>query len=247
MLSAEALLSVSGIFPKDPLTRQQGIEAEDVPREQAVLIGEFLDSKGFKKFRLPPRVDHEKTYNALVRGVDPVQIAAVTAELQDGDLKREYEALLMNAREYLRARWPMLVVDVPLGQRFYTPGSTECARASALYAVVNNPRRILAEIAMGTIVAEQVEAFDTLFPDLSKLLRAQLGAELVSRATPRGPAEIPWRIESVLRIVLGLPPEAKIKPAEAAPPAVLKSKVSINFASTRTKADAIVARDSGAA
>jgi len=243
MLAAECLLSVSGIFPKEPLTYRQGAEAEKVPKLWETEVADFLASEKFRKFRAQPKVDHEKTYDALVRGTSPGELDALTAELRNDDIGREYEALLSNAREYLRARWPMLKVDTPTQPIFYTPGVTECARASATYAVVNDPGRILTEMSMGTLVAEQVEAFDALFPDLSKMLRAMLQAEIIKTATASGPVKLSWRIESTLRILFGMPPEAAIKPVDQPPPKMATPEFKVSFEHTATKTEAATARE----
>jgi hypothetical protein len=238
-LPAEALVAVTGIFPDAPLGPQDGAAARQLPGDWRAEVKTFFGQERPRKFRLYPRPAHEATLERLTRGAD---LAMLTSRLADPELVTEYGAVLNNAREYVRARWPALKLDTFAGPKLLEPGFTQMAGAWAVLAVVSHPARLLTEILSATVLTEQVEAVKEVYPALFEMLRALIDERRKLELARKASWSCPWGKERVLRIILGLPADVSIAQAPQPPARAAGARINIDFASAQTRAQRIEAK-----
>jgi len=250
-LSAEALAAVTGILRTKPLTEDDAGKARELPRLFSEKVKAFLADEDWRPFKLPKYPDYEKTYDTLIVGSHPDANAKLMANVQDQQLADAYGAQVDRCREYLLERWPMNQLDAATGPLNLPPSTMQQGQAWALYSVVNDPRRILDEMLMGTLLGEkqvpggppsmgQAEAFRELCPGLFGMLRSLLNAEIRDRVAKDAKYTVPWLRERVMRVLLGLPTEVPIVEAkrgagEAQPEAPPVPEIDIDFSRERPR------------
>lgn len=247
-LASEALCAASGIFPTDPLGPAEGREAKALAKTWKAASEAFLDSTKPARFKAPAHVDWAKTWEKLSAGIDAAQIATVTASLVDDELATDYQVTLSNAREYLRTRWPVLQMDALPTPVLLPPGNVERGKAESLLAVLNDPARVLDEMASRALTQDQADGFREVFPALADMLRAMLWEGIQARAASSKAYRVPRALEGVLRKLAGLPPGAPMDRMEQPPANASKPQpVAVQFKSLRSRAQALEARDNESA
>lgn len=243
-LPSEALVAVTGLFPDAPLGPKDGKAAAALPKEWKAAVDEFLDQKRPARFKRPPKADHAKTWEKLAAGIDPDEIATATAALASDQLTGEYQVTLSNAREYLKARWPVLTLDSIPEPTLLPPGQVEMGRAETLLEALNNPTVILDDMRSNALTYPQADALRSVYPNLFAMLKAQVWEGMQARRAKDPKYAAPWRVQIILRKLIGQPPgvdlgAVKPPPANASKPAPIK----VDFSKQQTKAQAIEARD----
>jgi hypothetical protein len=227
-LAAEALLAVTGIFPDEPISPADARLAVAIPKTWRAEAIEWIDQGKSKRFRLPKAPKHAKIRESLVQGLDSDVVATVTSSVADASLIFDYQAALSNAREYLRAQWPMIQREVAAGPpKLVEPGRVEQGRAASLLAVVDEPDRVLEEMRMGTLTAAQADAFRACYPSLAEMLHAIIDEELRTRRVRDDDYELHSSKVRVYRHLIGLPQEAPFKFAETPPAQMAKPSISV--------------------
>lgn len=243
MLAAEALIAVTGLFPERPLTAKDGREAEKLPKIWTAEIRDFLDGRPVR-FRAPPAVNYRKTLDRLAAGIDVEEAADLTQNLASDDVAREYKVALSNAREYLRAQWPKLQLMEPTGPEILEPGEIELGRLSTLYATVNDPGRVLAEMRSRSLTKAQVDALAGAFPGLYEMLKAIVADQIQRRTVEARSYRVPWDQKVVLNKVWQFPQNVPLSQIQQEPPkSAPVPQVKIDFERQRTKAETIEARE----
>lgn len=240
-LAAEALVSVTGLFPDGILSPKDGRAAESVPKEFRAAVQAFLDQSKPARFSLPKKIDAGKIADELSKGIDVADAGQLVSSLAVPELGEAYLEVLKRARGYLLAHWPRLSRDTLSGPRDLPPGPVENGRLASLYAIVDDPSRILDDLRSGTLTGEQAEAFKACYPSLYQMINMMIWDQAAKKWPPDKEASAPWRIERVVRVLLGLPPELSLSQAApkktAAPP-----KVQIDFDSMKTPAQKLASR-----
>jgi hypothetical protein len=238
-LASEALLAVSGLFPKKITRTVTGTAAEALPREWARDVKAFFDQEKPEKFRKVPRPDHEGTLDRLIAGISAEEQERLTKGLSD-EAGLDYLAALNNAREYVQSQWPALYLDTPTGPQLLEPGPTAMMEASTMYATIDDPHRVVVDMLSGALTTAQVNAFKQVYPGLFDVLRSLVRAEIDRRLARRKSYRVPWRQERVLRVFLGLGPDMTLKHVEPKAPQMSSPDVKIDWAkSTATRTQRI--------
>lgn len=241
-LPAEAILAVTGIFHDETLGPRDGHQAALLPGEWRTSVKAFFEQSKPRKFKLYPRPPHEATLDKLVAGIDKDRDERLTARLASEEVANDYRLTLSNAIEYVRARWPALRMDTFAKPRLVSPGWATMAEAYAVLAVIDRPGRLVDEMLMGTLLAEQVDAVKAVYPNLFEMLRGMIEERRQLSLARSQSWTIPWRLERVLRILAGLPPDIDISQAPQAPARAGRAKVDIDFASSQTRAQRLEAK-----
>lgn len=216
-LPAESLLAVTGAFPTDPVSTSDAAAAVALPREWSRRVAEFLDAARSKppKHRTP---SYLKTWEALTTTPDD---GALIVAIESEDVASNYLLGLQAARAYLRSQWRPLFQDTPTGRELLPPALSEQQRAAAIYVIADDPSTILDEMQAGTLGADQVDAFEAVYPALSDMLNRLIGAEIQKRVARKKSYKVPWRCERVMRVLWGMPmgqPMAQLPEQPKAPP-----------------------------
>lgn len=207
-IAAEALVAATGIFP-EKITQTLVEEAISLPRVWQRRIRAWFGSDANERFTLYPRPDHEETLEKLTAGMQPAAAASLVRGLPP-DQAQAYLAQLSNAREHVRAIWPALRLETPTGPELLPPSTMEMGRAWSVLAVIDHPTRLLDEMAMGTITAEQADAVAEVYPALFDVLRGLIDEEINRRRMERKTYKVPYRHQQILRTLLGLPPGVQL-------------------------------------
>lgn len=233
-LAAEALVAVTGIWPRRPPSLDDMLAAEGMldrwrGRYERLLRGE---QRPFK-WQPPPR-DMEARITTR-----PPQDEATRwlAELGDPAVGVEYASTIAEAREYLAALLPQETIEgvVPEAR---PPGRDERDEVWSVARVLDDPETLMDDAESWAVTASQVTAWTAIYRELSVALSAALTNEIVEHVA-KGRA-ISWQVESVIRTLRGVPPEAPLRlpaPVEPKPPAPPAARV--DFAATRTPAEQV--------
>ena len=242
MLAAEALVAVTGIFHDEPLGPKDGERARQLPGEWRSEVKAFFEQTKPRKFRLYPRPAHAATLDKLVAGIQQDRISRLTTRLANQDIANGYLLALSNAIEYVRERWPALKLDTFAGPRLLEPGWATMAEAWEILAVIDRPGRLIDEMLMGTVGAAQVTAVQTVYPALFEMLRGIIEERRQLSLARSQSWSVPWRLERVLRILAGMPPDVAISQAPQPPARAARASFDIDFTSSQTRAQRLEAK-----
>ncbi len=214
--------------------------ARNLPAAWAKKVDAFLSEKKFRKFQIQRAGDYEKVYEALSRDLTPEVNAKLTEQVRDGMLAHAYIEQLGRARAYLLERWPINQLDTATGTVNLPPSTMQQGQAWALYAILNDPGRILDEMLMGTLLDEQAAAFREVYQGLYDKLRALLDVEIKERIAKSEDYVVPWDRERVMRRLLGMSQEVPIVEApkgggQPAAPEAPAAQIDIDFARERPR------------
>jgi hypothetical protein len=201
-LAAEALLAVSGLWPKEPLSPEQERAARALPRQWQERVAAFMEQKRPSRARATPQISYLKTWDKLVA---QHQDELVIAGLVDEALAAAYLAKLRTARTYLQGLWRPLSQQTLVGPRLLPPSRSEQDRAADLHGLLAAPGTILDELASYTLQEDHVAALEAVYPELAAMLDAFVDGELIKGRARRQSYEVPWPQEKMLRLFRGLP------------------------------------------
>ncbi len=242
-LSVEALVAVTGIFPKEPVTTADSYKATLLPGEWRTSVKEFFDTdkaRRFKKTRLP--MSYAKVSDLLISPDDNPDWLGTN--FYDSDVANQYVMTVGNARMYLGERWPKLIIQAYPLPIPVDPGKTFIAEMGMLFTTLNNPSCVLDEMLSHSLQPAQVDAFSTVYPALYNMLldfideRKELELAKVKSWT------VPWSKERILRNLFKIPVEAII---DEAPRSQAKmgsvTQVKIRPASESTKGQSLESKE----
>lgn len=242
-LAAEALAAVTGVTPflerkPRPVTPTQGARAEKLPERSERLLRRFLKGPEFQRQETElPAFDYFEALDMLTQPIDLDAMTALLANMEDHDLMLAFLDVLQRGRAFLEAEIPRVVETRLFGPKNLEPDDYSLARFRRQWQAVNAPEVVLGDLAEGTLVSDQVEALEAVYPALLAAWRQQvqaLGAELVAEDEDWAPT---WAKEQVLARFLGAPPEAPPSAVDAAkgaartpePPAAAGQPLDINI------------------
>lgn len=235
-LDGEALAAVSGLFPKGPITREQGAEAEALLSKVGEAAKKFSKFGEFGAFKMRKRPDFEEVWTKL-QPLTEAETEIATAGLADPDLIDAWGNAVNAARATARAVWPVQIRDTPTGPDWVDPGRLEGGRAADVLAALNDPLSMLDDLQRGSLTPPQVEAVEAAYPELMNRIREIYSNELKQRDGKR----CPWAHEVQLRVLFGAP--AKLVNFGAGDTSAKETKggseIQIDFEQLRTKGQSV--------
>ena len=242
--AGEALCAVTGIFPDKPASLADGRAAAGLHGIWRTSVKEFFDRDKplrFKRSKMP--MSYDKARDLLNSpDDDPIWLAS---KIEDEGIATAYLTAISNAREYLRAQWPVLSIERYPSSQLVEPGRVTVAKMSMLFASVNEPSVILDEMLSHSLQDEQVTAAKTVFPNLFSMLMQLIEERSYIELTKVKSWIAPWSQERVLRRLYQLPVQVSISEAARKPANMGKSppEVSIRFRTSEyTNAQSIGAK-----
>jgi hypothetical protein len=235
-LAGEALAAVTGLFPQDPITPAQGLEAEGVPADLEQQIARFCQFRREPdKFRLAPKVDFAKTWARLQPLTN--EELRVTDGLRDPQLVAAWANTVDAARAHARSLWPLSIRQTPTGPDWLEPSRTEGGMAEAVLLVLDDPRELLRELNRHSMTPSQVEAVKTAYPELFG--RILVVFDVALKAAGQAGKKCPWGHEVLLRRLFGVAPTGLVTfgPQDGAPPR--PARVAIKFDELKTRNQAV--------
>ncbi|HZN64732.1 MAG TPA: hypothetical protein VFB66_05485 [Tepidisphaeraceae bacterium] len=212
-LESDCLLALTGLFPTQVELRD--IEAaRTLPETFAKRTRSWVTAKqgAFTYYKTP---DTDKLFRDLAPPTQP-EIAEWLRILVDFPEANEWIAGLQNARDYMRRLWPKNTFDTPAGPRTFPLSVDDAADMHSVFAVLDEPTRVLDELGSYTLTTQQALAFSECYPDLYQFTLASIteacGRKL-AKDLPGATRErrMPWFPDGdkdlVMRVLELLPPE----------------------------------------
>lgn len=202
-LAGEALASVTGLFPEEPITPDQGAKAEEIAGDATRLIEKFCHFGVFDSFKLqPPVTSFEDTYGALM-DLTETEIAFITADLTSPDLIAAWTDSINRGRAYLRQMWPVMIRETPTGPRWVDPPTGIANQISVAMAVTSDPLRLLEEMNRGTATPGMFMCVRESKPEIAGRFANTFSDRLHAIGSSKN---CPWDHELQLRMFFDLPP-----------------------------------------
>lgn len=204
-LAAELLVATSGLWPEKPLGPGSANDAKALPKAWAGQIADLL-APGSRptKSRKSPVIPYLPTWAKLnTRRTREDQVAS--AAINDPQISAAYQNKLVDARLYLHDSWHPLKLQTIVGPKLLEPATSELERCSDLYALVSDPSRMLDSLRAGSVLQADVDAIQTVYPEIYGLLSDLISGELLRQKARRKSYEPPYYAELAVQVFLGIP------------------------------------------
>lgn len=211
-LAAECLVAVSGLYPSRPLRAGDARKAERLAGDWQKAVAGFFAASKPGRARATPEARYLATWKRLNTRQDDSRLIR---KLTDPQIAMAYVVQLRRARDYLRAQWHPLTVKGLATRQLLEPGLSEQQRASDLYAMVNDPDRLVNALSSGSLLPEEMAAVRNVYPELWSMLAVLIRSEIVKQLGRRKRWEPLWWQEQSVRTLLGMAQDQEIKPVMA--------------------------------
>lgn len=210
-LESESLLAVTGCIR--PKINESPARMAEIPERLRTRVGRWLRGPA-RPWTPPPYHDPAKLRERFAHTPDELD----GHDGLDEVLAAEWVQEVKDARASLIARWP----GIPLrgGLTSLEPPLAHDGAADwlALVAIAEDPFRLLDELEAGALLPAQLELFQEVYPELTRVVTEAVFSMVVDLAA-KG-TDLPEAKERGLRMILGTPPDEPIvvPPAEEPPP-----------------------------
>jgi hypothetical protein len=220
---SEALLAVTGVIRPRPDDESIG-KAAELLEDFRARIRRWIASSTVKPWS-PPLAHGFSTREGLRERImyTPDEPDGVH-DLGDDVLAAEWTEELKDARAQLLAAWPGVVMRGGLEAEEVPLSFDRGQDWLGLVGVVEDPFRLLLELESGAVLPAQLALFESVYPELARILTEETFAALVDLQVKS--RELPPAKDRVVRLVLKVPPESPIlvpKPEEPPPEKPKKS------------------------
>lgn len=149
-------------------------------------------------------VDYDEIMGLLPLAQNEVRQVENVSGFYDVDLAMEYAEALGTAVGYLQSIAPVepLPALIPSGAPV-RPGELDVSEFCRRYAAVDAPLVALDSLAAGLLVPEEVEALETVYPELYALMRQVLEQEMIAALAAKESYRLPYAKEQALEVFLG--------------------------------------------
>ena len=212
ILAAEALASVTGLWPKktEPTEHDRLAATGLLDRWRSKLTKWLRHPEQVAPFDWPEPPDPADLREKIMRPIDDDERNRLIAFCGDIDVGQEYVAVLEAGRKFLNDRWPKIPVPGMSGELF--PASTEeVANVWNLTRMLDNQDALLDEIASYSVTVTLINAWKTVYPELSaKVVQILEGSETEFGLLVEHHADgrkLTWQQEDILKMLIGRPRE----------------------------------------
>lgn len=216
-LAVECLVAVTGLYPSKPADSGDVAEARRIPKEIAEEIRAFFDQSKNAQPATSPKISYLGTWKKLNQKQDD---RMTTMMISDPEIAAAYAAKLNEVRSYLKFQWRPSKIDTLLGDKLLPPSVSEEARCRDLFAMGNDPRRIVGRLRACCVMSEEIALIRAKFPEIYGMIGVFLDDEMYRRRTARKSYEVPYMQDVAIRQFTGEPVGASVETinADAAPP-----------------------------
>lgn len=201
-LSTDCLLGVVGLIP-DVITQRQHIAAAVLPDTFSARARAWWKLNDYEKFKVvnaPKNLDDLFDKIALEPSQQELAAWLEASNDDDDDAITSFHLSLIEARKYLVKKWPRIQIETFGGTRLMPLAVDDAAEVASLWAVLNEPTRILDEMDSASITPSQATAFRTVYPKLYDYYRNEL-AMGAAEQTAKDPQ---WMPDESQEILLGI-------------------------------------------
>jgi hypothetical protein len=245
-LATDCLLAVVGLVP-DEVTARERRAAAVLPETFTSRAHAWWKATEREKIRDLKTPDLEKLFDSIATPPTQTDVKEWLGEdpEDEGEQALNLFLSLSAAREYLvngvradhRPRWPRIIIDTYAGPRLMPLAIDDEAEITSLWAVLNEPTRVLDEMDCAGLTPSQAEAFRAAYPALFAHYWTELLAE-AARLTAKDPEWMPDEEQTVILGVLsGQPPGVQKYDAAPPPPDGPKPQKDLGASAAETQLD----------
>jgi hypothetical protein len=226
-LLSDCLRAVTGMFPR-------GLDAADIQKAHELpalferRLKAWLTAPQEPFLYHPPPKDMEELFTRLTAKPTSLESEAWMQVIgtDDPDTSVGFFEGIVRSRVYLVGDlltqqpgiWPTLSISTPAGPEPLPLSADDAGDMAAVYAVLNDPRRLLDEMDQGTLEPAQATAFRELFPDLYDHVGKTLQAAIAEQRAKHPSWGVSWQKDGILRVLKGMPPEEQFTAPPPPPP-----------------------------
>lgn len=242
-LTAQALVAVTGIFPRRPPSVREMRAATGMPARWRARLHRWLnnETRVAAEWRYLPPPDMDELQKKIITPPDREEIEGWLASVGEVDVGIDYLATITKAREYVDGQWPKIPMDgiqaetCPLSR-------DEREQIWSIVRVLDDADALFDDFESRALVEDQVAAWRTVFPDLAALIDDILADLLIEHVAKK--KDLAWWHEDGVRLLRGLPLAAPFRveapaPGEAQAPERARP---IEFRSLRTETERLESR-----
>lgn len=236
-LSVDCLLGVVGLMPEE-VTRRQMAQAATLPEKFAARAKAWWNRKEPAAYKDVKVGDLDELFDKISAEPTREEIEQWHAAAgDDAEIIEDFTISLKNARTYLKQQWPRIQLVTFAGTRLADLSVEDEAEVASLFAVLNEPTRVLDEMDSATLSPSQATAFRQVYPSLYGHYwdAIQLGA------ADKGKGSLEWMPdesqEIALAILTGKPQGALPYESEQQQGQAPKQDKDLGAAAVRTQAD----------
>lgn len=215
-LAIDCLLGVTGLVP-DGVTERERMAAITMPETFAKRARSWWLADEREPYKELPEKNLDKLFDSVA--IDPT-LDEITAWLKDAgddmEIAEDLHLALVAARKYLVQKWPRVVIPTFGGDRVMPLAIDDAAEVTSLWAVLDDPVRVLDEMDSGTLSPSQAEAFRTVYPALYDHYRDALEDAAALRVR-KDPDWMPSEQQEIALAILTAQPSG-VAPYEATTP-----------------------------
>ncbi len=238
-LASECLAAVTGLYPSGRVLRGQVAEAIALPKRMQREIAAFLGADAAATPAKAEKINYLATWDRLNT---PVEDSDKIGVLDDAEIGSMYLQQLQTGREYLTGQWRPTRILLLTGPKLLAPSRSEEDRCRDLYAMVNDPTRIVNRLSSCCVMSEETAALRAVFPNFVEMISDMINGEIYKRSHQRKTYEVPYRQSVAIRMFAGEPVASEVETinAETAPP---EQEAPPEFDIPTKKADALTKAD----
>jgi hypothetical protein len=232
-LPAESLALATGIFTKKPPTASDLQRATKIENKVSMALKRFLKGEKPERWEAWQRpIGQTELYEEITTDLDIEDFD----DLQMDVLVPQWVAVVTGVKHFLKTKWPLFPAEGLLPTNFDL-ATDEYFDVWELVRSVDGIENFLADLESYVLTREQVEAFQTVYPDFYERilwhLNDQLEDFLIKKKT------VSWQQEDMIRILQGRPDEEPIliesQQAQQQPPAPTSPNKRADETRTRTE------------
>lgn len=236
-LSADCLLGVVGLMP-DEVTRRQMVQAATLPEKFSARAKAWWNRKEPTAYKDIKVGNLDELFDKISAEPTREEIERWHADAgDDAEIIEDFTVSLKNARTYLKEQWPRIQLVTFAGTRLADLSVEDEAEVASLFAVLNEPTRVLDEMDSATLSPSQATAFRKAYP----ALYGHYWDAIQMGAAEQGKGDLEWMPdesqEIALAILTGQPQGALPYESEQQGGQPPKPDKDLGAAAVRTQAD----------
>lgn len=220
MLTAEMLLTVTGIFPtkghpdEQDLLAVEGLTKRWESRARRWLGQYDDDERKPREFEAPDPPDAKKLQDKLLDHMSGKRDVDLMGGIEDLEMQAAYLDALKAACRYIDGKWPKIPVPGSVAEVFPL-SAEELDDVYALVRIADNPEVLWDELEAESLSVPMIECWRNCFPEWSAEVLTMIERLVIERIGSK--KELAWQQEDLLHMLRGEDLDAPLDIAEDKP------------------------------
>jgi hypothetical protein len=203
-LPAEALVLVTGLFPKKPPSPAHVQQALNMHARAASAIKAFLNAEKSEKVEWEKPPEQEELHKDLLAPLGDQNWAVDHLPME---IVPQYLIVINQARKYCADKWPIYDASGLLPMN-YALSQDELGDIWEIIRALDGIKNFFDDLKAHCLTPQEVLAVKTCYPDWYESLDKIVFDELTTFAVKK--RQLTWQQEDQIRVLRGLPDEAPI-------------------------------------